>query len=139
MPYTLIKEVTKTSDQEWYVGLNIANSLSSTPDPRDSNVSYTDEEKAIVSDYANKCLKLHPGYLGWDREYIGENLLRVTYYFTTEASARTFRMRNHDLSNPYYARFLRVLVNKEKELGIAPYTTSWALYDEQGNTIHSLG
>lgn len=139
MSYKLVKDITKAPDQQWYMWLNTEKSIGSTPDPRDSTISYTDEEKSIILDYINNCVKSRPGYIGWDREYIDDNLLRMTYYFATEANARSFRMRNHDLSNQYYSRFLEVIENKETELSIPVYVTSWALYDEQGNAIHDIG
>lgn len=135
MSYKLIKDVTKPSDQQWYLWLNTERSLGSTPDPRDSTLSYTDDEKAVILDYLINCVRSQPGYIGWDREYIGDDLLRTTYHFDTEANARSFRHGTHDTKNQSFVNFVAVTMHKARELSIPLYVTTWALYDEQGNIL----
>ena len=135
MSYKLIKDTTKTPDQQWYLWLNTERSLGSTPDPRDSTLSYTDDEKTIIVDYLVNCVKTQPGYIGWDREYIGNDVLRTIYQFETEADARTFRWATRNPNNQLFVNFRTVTENKAKELSIPLYTVTWILYDEQGNTL----
>jgi hypothetical protein len=135
MSYKLIKDMSKTPDQQWYLWLNTERSLGSTPDPRDSTLSYTDDEKAVILDYLINRVRTQPGYIGWDREYIGDDLLRTTYQFETETNARTFRRATHDINDPLFINFQTVTENKAKELSIPLYTVTWVLYDEQGNTL----
>ena len=81
-------------------------------DPRDLSGGLTDwsDEDEKKLDYATR--RLHkvdcgcgdivtPGYLAWDREYIGDNIIQFIYYFSTPETAFEYYMTMKDESVNY--------------------------------------
>ena len=122
MSYKLVLTYTKTKDQDWSkVILNTNNSLNSTPDPRDNqsneafDENYRKQKYAWFADFKEKA---GAAYIGWDREYIDNDKLAITYYLEDENVARILITR---YSNNVLKNF--------------PYTFSWKLYDKDQNEI----
>ncbi len=121
MSYKLVLTYTKTKDQDWSnVILNTNNSLNSTPDPRDNqnkeahNENFRKEKYAWFSDFKEKA---GAAYIGWDREYIGDNQLAVTHFVEDENVARIL-----------YTRHSGAIKN-------SVYTLLWKLYDKDQNEL----
>jgi hypothetical protein len=67
------------------------------------------------------------GYEGWDREYVGNNELRLIYYFEDRISANTFIHASPLPQQNVNVRFSKII--KEKTIN---YNSQWILIDENG-------
>jgi hypothetical protein len=127
MTVKAIRKITKTSDQDWsgvYIK-KIETSVGSTPDPRDQVTNYSNSEIRIIRDEVKYNIRNAEGYEGWDREYVGENELRLIYYFSNRSSANTFI---HAFPSPHKGvkkEFIGILKDKTTS-----YTGSWFIVDE---------
>jgi hypothetical protein len=127
MPYKLIRKMNKQQEETWdhvHIG-DITKAINTKePDPRDNN-SYTDEEKAVFKSHLESLSKLE-GYLGFDREYIGDNELRIIKYFDTELNMKVY----HKFCTNSDARIYSVDIVKT-----TVYSSSYEFQDNEGNVI----
>lgn len=117
MYYKIEKNYTKTNEQDWSgVIISIERSMNPTFDERDndSKKKIVDEEKPnFVNKFKEIINELGEDYVGWDREYVDENQLKIIYYFKSIESARTFYVKSFK--------------------GQAMYSISWYIVDLEGN------
>lgn len=136
--YKLVKVMTKKSDEQWYLWLRADKMLTTrTPDPRDLMPA---EDVQSMYDKDDSWFKIHKfprgGLKGLDREYIGENQLKVTYYFTTREQARFFFIDMNEVIPGKTREKERALKNKIREkYNVPDYVTEWYLYDQNGNDV----
>jgi len=104
MPCRLEHTYTKTNEQDWSgVIVKAANSLNSTYDPRDDDSNKVMTEQDRVAKYTKfRAAKdeLAEKYIGWDREYVGDNQLNIIHYTSDVESARLLYVssrRTHDM------------------------------------------
>jgi hypothetical protein len=138
MPAKLIKQLTKTSEQDWS-GIRLCRfetSVNSTPDPRDAQPNFEQTEARIARSQILDNRKESVGYIGWDREYVDDNTVRLIWYFDTLANA-TLHFSGLNLffgSNPTdpnaSEEYKNILRNKKE---VYNYTVDWFYVDEDGN------
>lgn len=91
MTVELNKYYTKDPDQNWDINVNINDTVAKTSDPRDvlfsNNLSQVSLN--IRSSYAN-FIKSSNGYQGFDRTWIDDNNLKITYYYDNAQNALFF-------------------------------------------------
>jgi hypothetical protein len=124
-----IKKLLKTSSQDW-TGVhfnNVNTSISSTPDPRDQVSVYSNTEIKTIKNNVNTNIRNAPGYEGWDREYVGDNELKMIYYFSDKVSANSFIHGSNRPDKIVKDRFVSVLTEKNIR-----YSSQWILVDENG-------
>lgn len=98
MSYELRKTYDKTDTQTWdYVSISNT-AMNYTYDPRDKNEISEDKKPMIYNWYRSIKEQLGQDYIGWDREYVGNNSLIITHYIQNENSARLFY--NADTNSP---------------------------------------
>jgi hypothetical protein len=130
MTVRAIKKFTKTSSQDWsgvYIK-NINSTISSTPDPRDQETMYSNTEIVLIRDNIRENIKNAPGYEGWDREYVGNNELRLIYYFSDRILANTFIHASPTPNKNVRETFINSVI-KQKPTN---YNSQWILIDENG-------
>jgi len=130
MTVKAVKKFTKTSNQNWsgiYIK-NISSTLNSTPDPRDQQTMYSNDEIRIIKDNVRENIRNAPGYEGWDREYVGDNELRLIYYFTDAVSANTFIHASPTPNKNVRETFINSVI-KQKPTN---YSFQWILIHENG-------
>jgi hypothetical protein len=122
-----IKKLTKTTDQDWSgVYFNkIDTSVSSTFDPRDQEHVYSNTEIRVIKDNMKTNIRLAPGYEGWDREYVGNNELKLIYYFSDKESANSFIHGSNRPNKPAKEAFVSLVSEKNVR-----YSSQWILVDE---------
>lgn len=128
MSVKAVKKITKTSGQDWsgiYIK-NVSSTVGSTPDPRDQQNMYSNTEVRTIRNEIRDNIKGSPGYEGWDREYVGENELKLIYYFSDKVSANTFihatPTPNKNVREAYVNDVL-----KQRPTG---YSAKWFIVDE---------
>jgi hypothetical protein len=124
-----IKRLLKTSSQDWTgVHFNKVNtSISSTPDPRDQVSVYSTAEIKKIKNNVDTNIKNVTGYEGWDREYIGDNELKIIYYFSNRQTANSFIHGSSRPNRVTKEEFDSMLTEKNVR-----YTSQWILVDENG-------
>lgn len=127
MPYKLIKKMHKLPEETWddiHIG-DVSKALNTKePDPRDNN-SYSSEEKNIFKSHLDSLSKLE-GYLGFDREYVGDNELHIIRYFDTEEHMKLY----HQFSTSSDSQIYSANIVKN-----TLYLISYEFQDNEGNTI----
>ena len=127
MPYKLIKKIHKLPEETWegiHIG-DVSKALNTKElDPRDSN-SYSSEEKSIFKSYLDSLSKLD-GYLGFDREYVGDNELHIIKYFDTEENMKLYHQFSISSDSQIYSTNI---------VKTTLYLISYEFQDNQGNTI----
>jgi hypothetical protein len=130
MTVKAVKKFIKSSSQDWsgiYIK-NISSTISSTPDPRDQQNMYSNTEVRIIRNDIRDNIKGSPGYEGWDREYVGENELKMIYYFADRVSANTFIHASPVPNVNVKVTYINTVL-KQKPTG---YTLKWFIVDENG-------
>lgn len=121
MSYKLEQIFTKTNDQDWSgVIINTEVSLNSTPDPRDNQGRQSFSNDVLKQRYfwfTEFKRRVGSNYIGWNREYIHNNQLIITYELVNEATARIL---------------YEECVEHRK---VAPYTISYRLTNSNGDEI----
>lgn len=128
MTVKAIKKFTKSADQDWsgvYIK-NIASTIGSSADPRDQQNMYSNTEVRIIRDDIRDNIKGSPGYEGWDREYVGENELKLIYYFSDRIAANTFIHARPVPNVNTKITYINTVV-KQKPTG---YSVKWFIVDE---------
>jgi len=117
----------KLPDETWdgvYIG-DVSKAISTKElDPRDNN-SYSDEEKSIFKSHLESLSKLD-GYLGFDREYVGDNELHIIRYFDTEENMKLYHQFSISSGSQIYSTNI---------VKTTLYLISYEFQDNQGNTI----
>lgn len=129
MTVKAIKTFTKTSEQDWsgvYIK-NINSTVGSVADPRDQQCVYTNNEISIIRSNIESNIKGAPGWEGWDRQYVGNNQLKLIYYFSDRITANTFIYGSPVPNKNTKEQFVSTL--KQKAIR---YTVQWSLVDENG-------
>jgi hypothetical protein len=124
-----IKKLVKTQSQDWsgvYFD-KVQKSVSSTPDPRDQVSVYSNNEIVTIKTNVNTNIKSAPGFEGWDREYVGDNELKIIYYFSDKESANSFIHGSNRPLKSVKDEFLSVLTEKNVR-----YSSQWILVDDNG-------
>jgi len=125
MPYTLEQIFTKTNEQDWsrvIVG-DISRSMNSAPDSRDeqgrSLFSQEDRtgKQSWFLDFKNR---VGSNFIGWDREYRGNNQLALIFYLDNENTGRILQ---------------ELCAEHRNALPNQPYQMSYRLTDNEGNEI----
>jgi hypothetical protein len=129
MTVKAIKTLTKTSDQDWsgVFFKNISSTVNSTSDPRDQQSVYSSEDLLLIRSNTKYNIESHPGYEGWDREYVGENELKVIYYFSDRINANTFALGSSTPNSNTKQQYISLLREKSPT-----YSVQWSLVDENG-------
>jgi len=133
MTVRAIKKFFKTSDQDWsgiYINTKRLSSTKSSvaPDPRDDLNVFSNTEVRIIKDNIKENINNAVGYEGWDREYVGDNELRLIYYFSDRISANTFIHAFPTPNKNVRETFVSTILNKTKNY----YRAEWVLIDENG-------
>ena len=104
MYYKLEKIYTKNNEQDWSVIIiDYDRALNPTYDERDNDNKKIMEQQERLdksSPFRETRMSLGDDYVGFDREYVGENDLVVTFYTRTKESARTLYInspKKHEL------------------------------------------
>jgi hypothetical protein len=129
MTIKAVKKITKTSDQDWsgvYIK-NVSSTLNSLPDARDQQNMFSNTEIRSIRNNIRENVRGANGYEGWDREYVGNNELRLIYYFEDRISANTFIHASPLPQQNVNVRFSKII--KEKTIN---YNSQWILIDENG-------
>lgn len=129
MTVKAVKKLTKTSDQDWsgvYIK-NIHSTVGSTPDPRDQQCVYNSEEIRTIRSNIEHNIKGSPGWEGWDREYVGDNELKLIYYFSDRVNANTFIHGSPVPNKNTKEQYISTLSQKSIR-----YSVQWSLIDENG-------
>jgi hypothetical protein len=129
MTVKAIRKITKTSDQDWsgvYIK-NVSSTLNSLPDARDQQNMFSNTEIRSIRNNIRENVRGANGYEGWDREYVGNNELRLIYYFEDRISANTFIHASPLPQQNVNVRFSKII--KEKTIN---YNSQWILIDENG-------
>jgi hypothetical protein len=129
MTVKAVKKITKTSDQDWsgvYIK-NVSSTLNSLPDARDQQNMFSNTEIRSIRNNIRENVRGANGYEGWDREYVGNNELRLIYYFEDRISANTFIHASPLPQQNVNVRFSKII--KEKTIN---YNSQWILIDENG-------
>jgi hypothetical protein len=124
-----IKKLLKTSSQDW-TGVyfhRVSTSMSSTPDPRDQVSVYSNNEIKTIKNNVNMNIRNAPGYEGWDREYVGDNELRLIYYFSNKESANSFINGSNRPNSSARQEAISLIDSKNVR-----YSSQWILVDENG-------
>ena len=123
MSVILKQSLTKTDQQDWSgVFINISESKTPTPDPRDENNLSANtkivlkEQKSLVSSAV--------GYEGWDRNYVTDNNLVVSYYFDTADNAMAY----------FTKRKTRIANTINSKVSIK-YNVEWSIVDGDNITL----
>lgn len=125
MPYKLEQIFTKTDEQDWskvIIG-DVSRSMNSTPDSRDDQGRSLFSEEDRTSKYSwfvEFKNRVGSNYIGWDREYRGNNQLALIFYLDNENTARLLE---------------EALVLHRNALPNQPYQMSYRLTDNEGNEI----
>lgn len=125
MPYKLEQIFTKTDEQDWskvIIG-DVSRSMNSTPDSRDDQGRSLFSEEDRTSKYSwfvEFKNRVGSNYIGWDREYRGNNQLALIFYLDNESTARLLE---------------EALVLHRNALPNQPYQMSYRLTDNEGNEI----
>jgi hypothetical protein len=119
MSFRLEKIHTKTDNQNWSgVIIDTSTSISSSFDVRDDDHTFTmtkSERLEKVSWFRNLKANLDENYIGWDREYLSDNTLVITYKANTVDSLN------------------KIYINSRKNHNM--YTIQWRMYNSLGNEI----
>jgi hypothetical protein len=129
MAFKAVKKLTKTPDQDWsgvYIN-KVEQSVSSTPDPRDQKIVYNSDEVETIRKNYSANIKSSPGFEGWDREYVGDNELKLIYYFSSKETANSFIHGSSRPNKVTRENFVSVLEQKNIK-----YSSQWILVDENG-------
>lgn len=121
--YKVVKVYKKTPEQDWSrLYINTASSLSSTPDPRDLSI-IPEADKQILKELSNE-VKSWPGYLGWDREYLTDDMMTLTRYFDSAKNAKDFLIK--------FTKLSEAQPKVEQDDDIGKYTTKWLMIAPDG-------
>jgi hypothetical protein len=137
MPYKLTRTISKREEDLWYIHINSNTSLNTEQDPRDL-IIYSENESGILSSYLQKIKENINDYVGWNREYVGNNTLLINNYFGSESSARLCYSRimmNPPLLETEAIRGLYKQKKKQNNINVQ-YTETWSLQDENGNNLN---
>jgi hypothetical protein len=94
MSYKLKKIHVKLDGEDWsHIVFDVITALDTTPDDRDSLNKETINPRARPEKFkwfSEIKHTLGESYIGWNREYVGNDQFHMIYYFTTEEAARQF-------------------------------------------------
>ena len=137
--FRLVSTITKQPDEEWYIWFKADRMLTTkTPDPRDCNIQIEPEKDySFARDWYKLYRYPNGGLMGVDREYIGENEIKVTYYFNSKQYAKYFfynfnRSKQQGRAKENHKLFLN---NLKTAYEIPNYGRNWNLYDPDGKDI----
>ena len=109
MYFTIEKIYNKTTEQDWSgVIINTERSMSSTFDERDNDSKkiISDEEKSNhVSKFVEIVNELGDDYVGWDKEYVDNNQLKIIYSFRNIESAKMFYIKSNKTHDMYEVKW----------------------------------
>lgn len=121
--YKVVKIYKKEPTQDWSgLYINVATALNSTPDPRDSN-TIPETDKQILKELSDE-IKSWPGYLGWDREYLTDDMMALTRYFDDGKNAKDFLIK--------FTKQSEAQPKVEQNDVIGKYTTKWLMITPDG-------
>jgi hypothetical protein len=124
--YKVIKVYKKEADQSWSkMYVNVKGSLNSVYDPRDDYDGNLEEVQMLKE--MSQEVKSWPGYLGWDREYLTDNMMTITRYFDTGENATNFLK--------HFTKQSEGLRKLTESVYIGKYTTYWYMVTPQGTVI----
>lgn len=136
MSYKLTMTITKREDDPWFLQLSVITSLDQTYDSRD-RIIYMDKEYDLFRLYVKKLKENIKDYVGWTREYVGENTLKINHFFDSEDSAKLYHQRatmDPPLNEMRLYRNLYAKKVKESNVKIS-YSYVWTLTDENGKEL----
>ena len=105
MYFKLEKTYTKTDSQDWSgIVIDSTRALNPSVDERDNDnkkTMTTDERLNKSTGFRDARTSLGNTYVGWDREYVGNNELVLTYMLTTLESAKNLYIHLHKTHDMY--------------------------------------
>jgi hypothetical protein len=132
MPVKLIKQLTKTSDQDWS-GIwfkEFESSMSSSPDSRDGQPNYDDTQARTLKNHIRDNIKSAPGYIGWAREYVNDDVVRLIWHFGNKETAYGYLMGRSIRDANTFNSYKNVIRSKKNDYN---YTGQWIIVDENGS------
>jgi hypothetical protein len=131
MTVFLNKRFRKTTDQDWSgIMIDASKSISSIPDSLDS--FDIDTDLLEVYRYVRPKKLSANGYSGWNREYIGDNELVISFLFDTVKNAVLYldnRKALYANSHPFTE------IRKKAKI---EYEIKWEIINNSGETIEIL-
>jgi hypothetical protein len=135
MTVKLIKLIKKTSDQDWSgKHINTNSSLNSTQDSRDAG-NFTEDERLVLKNNSKNNIRQANGYIGWDREYKDENILKMIYVFDTlENAEASFTPKDIEARKEFKLK----IKDKISKNDIPKYTSFWYITDAEDTVLKIL-
>ena len=131
MTVKLIKQLTKTPEQDWS-GIwfkEFDSSMNSKPDPRDAQPNYDETEARTLKNHIRDNIKNAVGYVGWDREYVSDDVVRLIWHFESKETAYGYLAGRNITDAEKLNDYKNVLRSKKNAYN---YTGQWIMVDEDG-------
>lgn len=135
MNVKILQTITKPADQAWNINFDMDKSVSEGPqDPRDKTSSFTEEEKQVFLNFTRFCHS-QPGYLGWDRSYVGDNQVVITHYFNNVDDATNYFQTTREPNNPQFQAVKQMMSDKYGDL---QNNVTWKLVNQDNVELAKL-
>jgi hypothetical protein len=135
-PVKLVKQLTKRSDQDWsgvwFKNADLKTAMNSKEDPRDcAPTDLTEQELTTLKKHVSSNVRKARGYMGWDREYVTDDVLRVIYYFANREAALGYLEGNWNIKDSQvFNEYKNILSSRKSQ---HQYQAQWIFIDQNGN------
>jgi hypothetical protein len=118
--------MTKTENEPWELYIDSSTTVLKDEDARDMSGSRISRGDSVFLAASNgrPTRSNNIGYIGWDRNYVGENSLHMIYYFDSIDNAKS-----------YYTYIRSKVINAEIVKTIKYYPCTWVLTDDNDNNV----
>jgi hypothetical protein len=136
MPYTLVTEIVKNSDNPWFIDTQAFTTPDKQRDRRDL-IIYNSVEREIIKNARISFRNGIEDYIGWEHEWVDDNHLKFSHFFESEASARLYYSRlTQEPMLPAKEIIIKLTKKKKKENNNGDiYEYNWKLYNPDGNEL----